>query len=443
MDLGKIVRTIMMGPDPAPDSMGNYMADRMNENNPYASYFRTLRGGPSLALINQAANWDMQNRGMNLNEAEFDARTFTPTNQMAGTITPDNSYGWMVQPGQRRYIDNINQAVSNQDKLNQQRRFLGAADSFLNTMRGMEGFNPNDPNMAILNNPGFFGQENMPNAALGALGNIQLGRAAAAKKQALASTYVGFVNSLPQGTLRAMLSSPEMMDFYTSNEDELTKLINAHIPQPEKPLTGLDMAKIEQLEADAMLKRHLAGKPYYDPNKRYGMAGSKEEYAKSFLGQVDKVYKNYVDQFKINNRKMTATEFALAKNQGMKEYRDYNDYLNNQPKMLSKDGFVRSYLSPEDQAIYYESAPKATKPQGTTQRYKQLPGSVRQGQRFSLDDSAKVDKYVVEHGGVARAMQALWEQIPENEMMALLARYNQNNKRNYTLRQFMEKFINK
>lgn len=63
-----------------------------------------------------------------------------------------------------------------------------------------------------------------------------------------------------------------------------------------------------------------------------------------------------------------------------------------------------------------------------------------------VETEERIKEYVKKHHGVGRAMKALWENIPQEEMQMLLDRYNENlRKKNinksYTLKQFYEKFI--
>jgi hypothetical protein len=164
--------------------------------------------------------------------------------------------------------------------------------------------------------------------------------------------------------------------------------------------------------------------------------------------QIDpELNKKKLGQIGLENTKEAKEDLIKKYNAVMGEYDKYvksidtynEGIIDPEKKMkpLKPDGWLKQPGREGSLSIYNQVT-------GNKVKSLEVPFSTKTKKQAETEE--RIKEYVKKHHGVGRAMKALWEQIPQEEMQMLLDRYNENlrkkniNKR-YTLKQFYEKFV--
>lgn len=99
-----------------PKTRAQQVTEGLSENNPYRQMFNSMSGTPTLAAINQAMDWDTQNRQLKMQETANQANYIPITEDMLAQVDPNNPFMALLQPGTTRRIDDINKMYDENSK---------------------------------------------------------------------------------------------------------------------------------------------------------------------------------------------------------------------------------------------------------------------------------------------------------------------------------------
>jgi hypothetical protein len=122
-----------------PSQQATQLAGQYSEDNPWRTRIGLMTGTPPVDVLQQASNWDINNRNTRLAEDQFAAQTVNVTPETlakTGLYSPDNlNAPYVMTPGQRRYISDITGVNNTENSLRQRDKTRTAQASVLNGLQ--------------------------------------------------------------------------------------------------------------------------------------------------------------------------------------------------------------------------------------------------------------------------------------------------------------------
>ena len=270
------------------------LQDKIDPQNPYRAYAESFKwSAPTTKLIDKMSNWDMQNRGMNLQEAAQRAREaldfydlpggmpdiFTPDNPMTGPMAGAlTSYGRVPANLYKSALTEQNKMGSNQAIADLVGQLQGIAPEGLPPQYGVIMD-------AISQNPETF--SGMIDTVLNKFGEVDSERRGIEAATQREHTVRSIVNELGFNDLvSTMLLTPEFSDIAMQE-------IKKQFPDRESQLKIQKLeAEINKIEADTVrIRKQTKGETVKAENNQ-------------FLNEIHKRYQQYVNHMRENNQLM-------------------------------------------------------------------------------------------------------------------------------------------
>mgnify|MGYP000859428048 FL=1 len=302
------------------------LQDKIDPQNPYRAYAESFKwSAPTTKLIDKMSNWDMQNRGMNLQEAAQRAREaldfydlpggmpdiFTPDNLMTGPMAGAlTSYGRVPANLYKSALTEQNKMGSNQAIADLVGQLQGIAPEGLPPQYGVIMD-------AISQNPETF--SGMIDPVLNKFGEVDSERRGIEAATQREQTVRSIVNELGFNDLvSTMLLTPEFSDIAMQE-------IKKQFPDRESQLKIQKLeAEIEKIKADTDKTKADTD---YTQTRTVNITKVDDDAA--FTKEFRARYQSYLNELRSSNMPtVPMSEAEFAKTQGKEVYDRYNKILN-------------------------------------------------------------------------------------------------------------------
>ena len=302
------------------------LQDKIDPQNPYRAYAESFKwSAPTTKLIDKMSNWDMQNRGMNLQEAAQRAREaldfydlpggmpdiFTPDNLMTGPMAGAlTSYGRVPANLYKSALTEQNKMGSNQAIADLVGQLQGIAPEGLPPQYGVIMD-------AISQNPETF--SGMIDPVLNKFGEVDSERRGIEAATQREHTVRSIVNELGFNDLvSTMLLTPEFSDIAMQE-------IKKQFPDRESQLKIQKLeAEIEKIKADTDKTKADTD---YTQTRTVNITKVDDDAA--FTKEFRARYQSYLNELRSSNMPtVPMSEAEFAKTQGKEVYDRYNKILN-------------------------------------------------------------------------------------------------------------------
>ena len=301
------------------------LQDKIDPQNPYRAYAESFKwSAPTTKLIDKMSNWDMQNRGMNLQEAAQRAREaldfydlpggmpdiFTPDNPMTGPMAGAlTSYGRVPANLYKSALTEQNKMGSNQ-----------AIADLVGTLRQLEGVRDLPPHVgAALDVASQYPGEIPIDPIMKSFGDVYQGQRQTEEADVREQTVRSIVNELGFNDLvSTMLLTPEFSDIAMQE-------IKKQFPDRESQLKIQKLeAEIEKIKADTDKTKADTD---YTQTRTVNITKVDDDAA--FTKEFRARYQSYLNELRSSNMPtVPMSEAEFAKTQGKEVYDRYNKILN-------------------------------------------------------------------------------------------------------------------
>jgi hypothetical protein len=350
-DLARKINSVVT----TPSQQATQLAGQYSEDNPWRTRIGLMTGTPPVDVLQQASNWDINNRNTRLAEDQFAAQTVNVTPETlakTGLYSPDNlNAPYVMTPGQRRYISDVTGVNNTENSLRQRDKTRTAQASVLNGLQPyLDQLKATPQGIVTLNalqNPDAFPTEEWGKTYGQIPGIIQGG----INRTTQAGSTRQMVEAMPDGSTKTYLKQLLPLLDLPGMEGVNDFIYKSALGSVPKALTPYEQAQIRHLDAQNYRLYHPVSQNSSEGKNAnsYSVFGFNSE--KDAKAWIDNLNTTYNTELKKNGGKFVTTSYGgewiypngqptpsidawVKKKLGEAEYRKYLGVLSGNPDYM-------------------------------------------------------------------------------------------------------------
>jgi hypothetical protein len=288
-DLARKINSVVT----TPSQQATQLAGQYSEDNPWRTRIGLMTGTPSVDVLQQASNWDINNRNTRLAEDQFAAQTVNVNPEMLQRFqeySPDNLNAHMLTGG-TRYLNDVAAINQREEALRQQAKVKAAQASILSGMQPYMQQLQSTPQGSLtlnaLQNSDAFTPEQWSTTYGQTPGIIQGGINRAAQEKALG----GVVGAMQNGATKQMLQQLLPLVNLDGMEGMGTQIAGSALGSVPKPLTPMDQAEIAWRNSEAWRNYNVLPENSGGGISMFGNLGfGNNKQAQNFIKNINDAY---------------------------------------------------------------------------------------------------------------------------------------------------------